>query len=179
MLPRILTCCMLLVPFRLGAQQSGLPLPPPDTLASACDSPEYRQFDFWIGRWSVAAPGREPTAVNEISRQAQGCFLREQYHNDSGYTGSSTNWYDPADGLWRQLWIDNSGVLLRLAGSLEAPGRMVLSGDRMAPDGRVIRDRITWTSETDGTVHQIWDTSDDAGASWQNIFTGIYTRIRD
>ena len=153
-----------------------LPAAPPDTLARACAGDQHRQFDFWLGRWSVAVPGQAPSAVNEISRQAGGCFLREQYHTAAGYTGSSINWYSPSDGLWRQIWIDNSGLVLRLEGELRGSD-MVLSGHRRTPDGRLIWDRITWVPSPDGTVRQIWDVSTDEGHSWRNDFTGIYTRI--
>ena len=177
MLQRLVPLILLLLPVPAAAQSPELPLPPPDTLANACSAPEFRQFDFWIGRWSVAGPGREPQAVNEITRQAQGCLVQERYHNAAGYTGSSVNWFDPADRLWRQLWIDNAGLILRLEGGLEAPGRMVLTGPPRPTQAGPIRDRITWVAQADGTVHQIWDVSDDEGRTWTNSFTGIYRRL--
>lgn len=152
---------------------------PPDTLASACTADGYRQFDFWLGRWSVGPPGQRPGGVNEITRVAQGCAIQERYHNDRGYTGTSLNLYDPESGEWTQLWVDNAGLVLRLRGGLDEQGRMVMAGDRVEAGGRTVRDRITWVDEDDGTVLQIWDVSHDGGLEWENLFTGQYTRTSD
>lgn len=152
------------------------PAPPPDTTARACADAGFREFDFWLGRWSVAAEGRPPAAVNEIRRVAQGCALQERYHTAGGYTGTSLNFRDTATGGWTQVWVDNAGLVLRLEGGVDGEGRMVLAGDRVDRDGPV-RDRITWIPRPDGTVQQVWDVSRDGGRSRENVFTGTYTRI--
>lgn len=170
---------LLLLPCAAHAQDPTLPAPPPDTLARACADPGFRQFDFWLGRWSVRQPGKEPMAVNEIARVAQGCALQERYHTASGYTGTSLNLYDPKSGTWSQLWTDNTGLVLHLAGGLDDRGRMVLSGDRTARAGKPVRDRITWAPGADGTVRQIWDVSRDGGKTWENAFTGEYVPVRE
>lgn len=170
---------LLLVPSLLTAQTGDLPAPPPDTLATACSAPEPRQFDFWLGRWRVTGPDGRLAGVNEITRVAQGCALQERYHSAGGYTGTSLNWYDRAAGTWHQLWVDNSGLRLELSGGLDGEGRMVLAGDRTARDGTPVRDRITWTARGDGTVLQVWDLSRDGGGTWENLFTGTYTRLPD
>lgn len=157
----------------------GVPPPPPDTLARACADAGYRQFDFWLGRWSVRRPGGEPMAVNEISRAAQGCAVQERYHTASGYTGASLNLYDPGNGGWTQLWVDNGGLVLHLAGGLDGQGRMVLSGERTSRDGSRVRDRITWAPLPDGTVRQVWDGSRDGGKTWENAFTGECVPLRE
>ena len=36
--------------------------------------------------------------------------------------------------------------------------------------------RIRWTPQDDGSVQQHWQTSDDAGETWQTSFLGIYRR---
>ena len=156
-----------------------LPAPPPDTLARACAGDAFRAFDFWLGRWRVGPVGRPAGAVNEITRVGQGCALQERYHNAGGYTGTSLNFVDRATGRWHQIWVDNSGLVLRLEGGLDDEGRMVLAGDRTDRDGSAVRDRITWIAQEDGTVHQVWDVSKDGGATWENAFHGVYTRIDD
>lgn len=151
--------------------------PPPDAVAESCAGEAFRQFDFWLGRWSVGPPGQAPGGRNEIVRLAQGCALLERYHNAAGYSGSSLNWYDPSRGTWTQQWIDSSGVILHLSGGLDAEGRMVLAGaERETPQGPV-RDRITWIPRADGVVEQVWDVSGDGGATWRNVFTGEYRRL--
>jgi hypothetical protein len=174
MRPTALAVLAVLAAARTGKAQT-IPAPP-DTLASACAAAPHRQFDFWLGRWRVAPLGRPAGGASEITRVAQGCAVREEYHNARGYTGTSLNQYDPASRSWSQLWVDNAGLILRLAGGLDAEGRMVLLGDRSDHQGP-LRDRISWVPRPDGTVHQIWDVSRDGGESWQNLFTGQYVRV--
>ncbi|MFQ5512310.1 MAG: hypothetical protein ACE5EO_10730 [Candidatus Krumholzibacteriia bacterium] len=35
-----------------------------------CSAPEYRQFDFWIGEWSVEAKGK-PAGTNKVTAMAR------------------------------------------------------------------------------------------------------------
>lgn len=178
---RLLALALLLggvPPLSAAAQEPfSPPPPPPDTLSRACAAEEFRQFDFWIGRWSVGPPGGAPGGVNDIARVAQGCALQERYHNAGGYTGTSLNYYDPQRRRWTQLWVDNSGLLLHLHGGLDEQGRMVLSGERADGAGRTVQDRITWIPQPNGTVRQVWDRSGDGGRSWENVFTGEYVRL--
>lgn len=145
-------------------------------VAKPCQDPVYRQFDFWIGEWDVAqAEGEKPKAFNSITPIVQGCALKERYHTQSGYTGESLNWYDPQLQQWRQTWVDNAGMVLHLAGGLNAQGEMVLRGDHRRDErGEPILDRITWTPTGFGDVIQLWQTSTDDGKTWQQLFKGIY-----
>lgn len=171
---RSTTLSGLLLALLVAAGCASAPKEPPFTAASACNAPEYRQFDFWLGRWQVAAMGKPPSAVNEITRQAQGCAIREQYATESGYTGMSLNWY--ADGAWHQTWVDNAGLVLHLHGGLNHQGQMVLRGEkRIDRQGRPVQDRITWTPLASGSVSQRWDISRNGGRGWETIFDGIYT----
>ena len=163
-------------PGALDAQ--AIPLPAADVISPACAAPEHRQFDFWLGEWSVGAAGREPLAENYITREAQGCFIRESYHNAGGYTGSSVNWYDRQTAQWNQLWVDNGGLVLKLTGGADREGRMVLSGSRVDGDGASVIDRITWSDLGDGTVRQHWQSSADGGESWDTAFDGIYRPLQ-
>ena len=80
----------------------------PDKAADVKTKPQA--IGWFVGQVMKATGGKaNPQAVNEITRQAQGCLVQERYHNAAGYTGTSINWFDPADRLWRQLWIDNAG----------------------------------------------------------------------
>lgn len=40
----------------------------------------------------------------------------------------------------------------------------------------VQRHRVVWTPKPDGSVVQLWDTSDDDGKTWQVSFMGVYRR---
>ena len=139
-----------------------------------CASSEARQFDFWIGSWTVYADDKI-AGHNRISSIHSGCTLLEEYEAAStSYEGKSFNYYDPGDARWHQVWVDNSGLRLHLSGTF-ADGKMVMSGERNARGGKVL-DRITWSAGEDGTVRQVWETSEDDGASWKGVFDGRYVR---
>ncbi len=152
------------------------PRPVPAEPELTCQEEVHRQFDFWIGDWEVLQEDRDaPRAFNHIRQLGRGCFLHEDYSSGSGYVGESLNWYDPKFGQWRQIWADSQGLILYLAGGLDAQGRMVLyGGERVTAEGRSIRDRITWEPRRDGSVRQSWDISSDGGKRWREIFSGLY-----
>jgi hypothetical protein len=146
--------------------------PPPP---KPCSSEGYRQFDFWVGSWDVTANGK-PAGHNEIARVHGGCALAENWVSaGGGFTGSSLNIYDRASDQWHQTWVDTAGTLLQLDGGM-ADGEMVLEGQRPGPDGALVKHRITWTPNTDGSVRQHWQTTTD-GENWTTIFDGLYVRV--
>lgn len=158
------------------AHSSGVPAPPPPAAAPAaeappCSSTEHRRFDFWVGTWEVrgAARPEAPPGRNVISLEHGGCVLREEYVNGP-YTGTSLSFYDAGAGVWRQTWIDARGQPLLLAGGWR-DGAITMSG----PQEAAARDRITWTPNADGSVRQLWEKTEDGGATWKVVFDGLYT----
>ncbi len=149
----------------------------PVAVPSRCQAPEHRQFDFWLGEWSVTS-GEQPAGSNTIVAIQGGCVLLENWRGagPGGITGTSFNIYDRARGVWHQTWVDAGGTLLQLDGGL-VDGSMVLEGERPAPTGKgSVRHRIAWTPNEDGTVRQLWEASQDGGMNWSVIFDGLYTR---
>jgi hypothetical protein len=144
--------------------------PPPP----ACTAAEFRQFDFWLGRWKVTNPQGKEVGTSEISRASEGCAIREQWKSASGQSGMSVNYYDPGDRKWHQDWVGGDGIILHLHGELESSA-MILSGRVNSAEGTVLN-RITWTALPDGKVKQEWDTSGDDGRTWQTSFVGIYEK---
>lgn len=178
----------LLIAWSLTTASSAVAQPAP------CTAPEHREFDFWIGEWTVyqagsttagaanssaggAAAGTNTGTVagtNSITREMGGCVLHERYRTPNGYTGESFNIYDASRKRWHQTWVDSGGVLLVLEGGL-TDGRMVLSGQTTGADGTVTTQRISWTPNADGTVRQLWESSKGNGA-WTVAFDGVYVR---
>jgi hypothetical protein len=136
---------------------------------------ESRQFDFWIGEWEVTAGGKA-AGTNHIVPILGGRALRETWRGAGGYNGTSTNIYDATTKSWKQFWVDNSGLVLLLEGGV-VDGKMVLEGGRIGGDGRPVVDRITWTPNEDGTVRQLWETSQDEGETWEVGFDGLYKKL--
>jgi hypothetical protein len=141
--------------------------------AGACDASEHRQFDFWLGEWTVRTPDGKLAGVNSISSEYGGCVLHERYSTGRGYSGESLNIYDPSRKVWHQTWVDSSGTLLLLEGSLDGKS-MVLQG-QVANANQIIKHRITWTPNADGSVRQHWE-STNAKGEWTTAFDGTYTR---
>ncbi len=156
------------------AQEAAEPVKP-----APCSSPEYRQFDFWIGRWEVTVPNGGVAGTNVIERIEGGCGLRERWEGTRGVTGTSLNIWNARDGRWHQTWIDNTGTLLRLDGGL-VDGSMVMTGTTKSAtvEGGTTLQRITWTPNADGTVRQLWEASGDDGKTWSVAFDGLYTRMK-
>ena len=142
--------------------------------ATPCESPQYREFDFWIGDWQVHTPAGKLAGTNRISREYGGCVLHERYDTGRGYSGESLNTYDPGRKAWHQTWVDTAGALLLLEGGLRGPS-MVLEGQTVAPDTKTTKHRITWTPSADGSVRQLWE-STDADGRWTVSFDGKYTK---
>lgn len=131
-----------------------------------CNTPEYRQFDFWVGDWDVetpAAPGR--ARHNRISLIHDGCALHEQYESPDGFAGSSLSFYDAPRKVWHQTWIDNHGEVLYLEGGWEGRA-MVLRTVAGSP----IVLRVTWTPLDDGRLHHHGEATTDGGKTWKTDF---------
>jgi hypothetical protein len=144
--------------------------PPP-----ACVAPEFRQFDFWLGKWNVTNPQTGKQAgTSEISRVSGGCAIREQWASVKGTVGMSLNYYDESDHQWHQDWVGGDGTILHLHGELVG-NAMVLKGQSQTAAG-IVRNRITWTLLNDGKVKQEWATSSDGNKTWQISFVGIYAK---
>ena len=62
-------------------------------------------------------------------------------------------------------------------GGLNDEGAMVLS-NRNTPyyvAGTTIN-RVTWTPNPDGSVRQHWQSSEDNGKTWSDVFDGLYVK---
>lgn len=144
--------------------------------APPCTADPHRQFDFWIGDWTVSrSDNGQHAGDNRIETVLGGCALHESWTGAKGYRGYSYNAYDASRGVWHQTWVDASGGLLLLEGKFEA-GKMVLEGQQKQADGKTVLNRITWTPLDGGTVRQRWDFTADGGKTWTVQFDGIYAK---
>lgn len=155
--------------------EGGVPASPPPPPPRACATAEFRQFDFWLGAWTVTNPSGQVVGSNVITLEHDGCVLHEHWTGAKGGTGSSLNLYDAATKRWHQTWVDNSGTLLLLDGGL-VDGRMVLSGPGKGPKGEPVTNRISWEKLGDGRVRQTWAVSSDGGVTWSVAFDGLYAK---
>jgi hypothetical protein len=145
----------------------------------ACDEPERRQFDFWLGEWEVRDPEGTLAGHNSIISLFDGCALREEWRGESGHRGTSVNAWSPSRGTWHQTWVDASGMLLLLEGGLR-DGAMVMEGEASFPGepSRSMRHRISWSRVEDDPdqLRQHWEVAGESGA-WETVFDGRYRRL--
>jgi hypothetical protein len=140
-----------------------------------CPGAESHQFDFWIGDWEVRDMGAL-SGHNSIRPILDGCVLQETWSGVSGSAGSSLNFYDPLRRHWRQFWVWREGTTLELEGDFR-DGKMVLEGESLGRNGEKQRNRISWSSNADGSVRQHWQISRDGGVTWKTEFDGEYRRM--
>ncbi len=137
--------------------------------------PQYRQFDFWLGSWDVFNPQGQQVGHNEITSEEQGFVVREKWTSGLGGSGQSLNFFDPADNLWKQIWVDTSGSVTRYQGSWEE-GAMRFEGVSHLVDGRREDARMTFTPQADSSVRQFIERSVDGKKTWSVYFDGIYRK---
>jgi hypothetical protein len=69
-----------------------------------CDTPEFAQFDFWIGSWIVESRGKT-VGQSRIEKVLDGCLIIESWYGLDGDRGKSLNWYDRRAKVWRQTYV--------------------------------------------------------------------------
>lgn len=145
---------------------------------TVCGEGEYRQFDFWVGEWTVLTPQGQPAGASSITLEEDGCLIHEHYDGSSagGGLGQSLNFYDRNDHRWHQMFVGAAGNALHLSGTFSG-GKMVLTGHNVR-GGKPAVQRITWSREGGGVVRQLWETSLDGGKTWSTSFDGKYVRSK-
>ena len=144
------------------------------TGAAQCRSPEYRQFDFWVGDWDAYDLPDMAKAVAriQVSSIMEGCALREVYVQKDGLNGESFSLWDASRGRWHQSWVTNRGALLLLEGRLEGE-RMVLTAPEWKPDGSSTLLRGMWWRDGANVRHKA-ERSTDGGRTWVPVWDMVF-----
>jgi len=141
--------------------------------APSCASPEYHQFDFWLGDWDVVdLDTGASTAHVQVDRILDGCVLHERYEDTTGSAGESFTTYDKGRKVWHQTWVTNRGRLLTIEGHAGREG-IVMVGSYFREDGEEVRVRGTW-KPVRGGVQETAAISDDDGNSWKPWFDLLF-----
>lgn len=147
---------------------------------SACAAPEFRQFDFWVGRWDVYPTGQEKLVAHSlIERLYDGCAIRENWMPLKGGGGGSLSNYVAREKGWRQTWLDSSGARVEFTGGWNGVA-MVITGDwpGAVTPGQDALVRMTYTHNPDGSVRQFGEASTDGGKTWTPNFDFTYRPSR-
>ncbi len=140
-----------------------------------CKSPEYHQFDFWIGDWEVQDPQGNVVGHNAVTAEQDGCLIIEHWTSTGGaQTGTSFNYYDIRDKKWHQLYLDNSGnagAFPAMSGNLKEEKMVLVTSDPNAPISR-----WTWYTLAPNKVRQMAEQSTDQQKTWQITWDSVYIK---
>ena len=138
-----------------------------------CQTAEFRQFDFWLGDWSVHNPAGQKVGDNLVTREQDGCLLVEHWKSGRGIeTGTSFNYFDVRDKKFHQIYFDNSGnagAYPPMSGGLVDNKMVMISDEKVSPVFR-----WTWYVLSPGKVRQMAEQSDDQQKTWRVIWDSTY-----
>lgn len=149
------------------------PAAPP---SPACETPEHRQFDYWVGYWDVYRTGTDTLVAHSlIERRYAGCAIRENWMPLRNQGGGSFSIWHPATRQWRQLWVDSSNGWVEFTGGI-VNGAMELTGPwaGSGPNGENGIVRMRYDRGENGAVRQHGDVSIDNGRTWAPSFDFTY-----
>lgn len=141
----------------------------------ACCTAEHGKFDFWVGDWEVFNESGEKIGENLIEKLEDNCILNENWKGENGSSGKSYNYYDSTDDTWNQLWLSNTGNILKLKGKAQL-NKMVLKSKLIQGEKGSYYNQITWNKNSDGSVTQLWEIYDPQENLLNTAFEGTYRK---
>jgi hypothetical protein len=157
-----------LLPALLAGGSAAAQTAPPPPPAHVCTAPENHTFDFWVGHWDVYNPAGKLVAHSLIESVYDGCGIRENWMPLYGGPGGSLSTYIPASKQWEQFWIDSTNASVHFTGGWNGHA-MVIQGVWAGP---IVR--MTYSSNPDGSVRQLGESSKDDGKTWTKTFDLTY-----
>lgn len=139
-------------------------------------SPKNRALNFWIGQWSISAPGGSPSATSTVSLDLDKCLVVERWDGGRGHTGENLFGYSADDESWHGLFADNAGRVHVFVDGKASTGLAQFSGPSRGANGENILNRVTIRRISENNVEQAWEKSSDGGKTWTIAFRGEYTR---
>lgn len=141
--------------------------------ASACDSPAYHAYDFFVGNWDVYRTDGRRFASDVVTKEMDGCAILERWdHKKEQGVGYSA--YDVQQNRWIQDFFQNDGTVLTFVGHA-VPDGMLFEGVDVPKPGVLERNRVLFRRRDDG-FEEFWTTSIDGGHSWKTVFDAFFRR---
>lgn len=137
-------------------------------------SPEFRQFDFWIGEWDVKSPGGQPAGSSSVQLILGQCIIFENWTSGAGSNGKSFNIFDVSDKKWHQTYVDDKGTFSHYIGGL-VNGEMVITAENTS-NGKKTLAKMTFSKLPNGDVRQHGENSTDDGKTWTTTFDLTYSK---
>jgi hypothetical protein len=139
-------------------------------------NPESRQLDYWLGNWTVGAPGSGPNAISKVTLSLDQCLVVENWDGGRGHSGQNTFAYSPDDKTWYGMFAHNQGRVHVFTSGKISSSSAEFQGTSHGPKGETVLNRVSIVRRSPNKVEQIWEKSSDNGASWTIVFRGEYSR---
>lgn len=135
--------------------------------------PEYRQLDFWLGKWDVFDPAGTKVGESHVDLILKNCVVSENWTDTVGGAGKSYNKYNVAAGKWEQFWVADNGTTTYFTGEA-GDGEMRYVHERKLKDGRTLIRHMTFSKLSEGKVRQFSQRSLDGGKTWITEYDFTY-----
>jgi hypothetical protein len=146
-----------------------------DTFPCAANSVN-RQLDYWLGDWKIGAEGSSGSAHSTISLSLDKCLVVENWDGGKGHRGQNIFGYSADDKSWYGMFADNEGRVHVFSSGKVADGTAEFEGASRGPHGESVLNRVKVVRLNSNKVEQIWEKSNNNGASWSVVFRGEYSR---
>jgi len=140
---------------------------------------ENRQFDFWLGEWSVVtSKGETAAGDSRIELILEDCVVQENWTSagNIGYSGKSYNIYNAAQKRWEQYWVDNAGGNIFFYGGLKDGAMDYWTDEIPQPDGKKLKRHLQFIKLGPDKVRQFSQGSNDGGKTWFVEYDFTYNR---
>ncbi|MGH7599999.1 MAG: tetratricopeptide repeat protein, partial [bacterium] len=138
-------------------------------------SPEYRQFDFWLGEWDVQTASGQPAGKSSVQLILGDCVVFENWTGTFGMNGKSFNIYNATRRQWQQTWVNDRGNITEYTGEFKNE-RMEFLIEPAGADGNKQLRRMTLFNLGPDCVRQFGEISTDGGKTWNVQFDLLYLR---
>jgi tetratricopeptide (TPR) repeat protein len=147
-------------------------------LKPCADTPENRQFDFWVGEWNVeTTQGGVPAGQSKIELILGDCVVQENWQsNGNPYSGKSYNMYNVALKRWEQYWVDNSAGNIFFYGGWKDGVMDYWTDEIPQPSGPPLKRHLQFFKLAPDKVRQFSQGSTDGGKTWRPEYDFTYIR---
>ncbi len=146
-----------------------------DSTNKPCSTPEFSQFDFWVGSWELTW-NDTVKGTNVITKELDGCVVHEIFSDPAGkFYGRSYSVFNPTKSVWQQTWVDNQGNYMDFEGGFEN-GMMTLGRSFVGPKGKTVMQRMRFSNISDSSLDWSWESSLDGGKNWKQNWLIHYKR---
>ncbi len=139
-------------------------------------NPQSRQLDFWLGDWTIGAPGSSGNATSKVYLALDKCMVVESWDGGRGHKGENMFAYSSDDRSWHGMFADNEGRVHVFVDAKVVSGSAEFSGSSRGPDGQTVLNRVRIVRTGPDKVEQLWEKSTNSGATWSTEFRGEYSR---